>query len=242
MGAASTRCGAAIRARACEGHDAACWVFIRLRFDQLLYGPYPASERWRVDVVAALAVLPSASMLMPVRRTGARKLVGLVGAVPVAARRRAAARRRHFRPQARPDHRLGRHHAQHRDRRMVDRDRDPARPAARARPPLRNAGDLLRLRHLHRAVAQPAADRRAVPRGRDVSAVRAGGLRVRPAGARADRLHAVQRGDLRGSLPRRLAGDPARPARGRAQPRARLLAHDRARSCCRRSCASSCPA
>jgi general L-amino acid transport system permease protein len=63
--------------KACEGHDAACWVFIRLRFDQLLYGPYPASERWRVDVVAALAVLAIGMMLMPVRRTGTRKLIGL---------------------------------------------------------------------------------------------------------------------------------------------------------------------
>src|SRR3954463_945013 len=63
--------------KACEGHDSACWVFIRLRFDQLLYGPYPASERWRVDVVAALAVLAIALMLMPTRRTGARKLIGL---------------------------------------------------------------------------------------------------------------------------------------------------------------------
>jgi general L-amino acid transport system permease protein len=63
--------------KACEGHDAACWVFIRLRFDQLLYGPYPASERWRVDVVAALAALAIGMMLMPVRRAGARKLMGL---------------------------------------------------------------------------------------------------------------------------------------------------------------------
>jgi general L-amino acid transport system permease protein len=63
--------------KACEGHDAACWVFIRLRFDQLLYGPYPASERWRVDVVAALAVLAIALMLMPTHRAGAHKLIGL---------------------------------------------------------------------------------------------------------------------------------------------------------------------
>ena len=44
-------------ARACEGHDAACWVFIRIRFSQLLYGPYPTPERWRIDLVALLAVL-----------------------------------------------------------------------------------------------------------------------------------------------------------------------------------------
>ena len=64
--------------RACEGHDAACWVFIRLRFEQLVYGPYPASERWRADVVAALAVVAVAPMLMPLRHTGARKLFGLI--------------------------------------------------------------------------------------------------------------------------------------------------------------------
>ena len=43
-------------ARACEGHDAACWVFIRIRFGQLMYGPYPAPERWRIDAVALLAL------------------------------------------------------------------------------------------------------------------------------------------------------------------------------------------
>jgi general L-amino acid transport system permease protein len=65
-------------ARACEGHDAACWVFIRLRFEQLLYGPYPTSERWRVDVVAALAVFAVAILLMPLRHTGTRKLNALI--------------------------------------------------------------------------------------------------------------------------------------------------------------------
>jgi len=65
-------------ARACEGHDAACWVFIRLRFEQLLYGPYPASERWRVAVVAMLAVFAVGLMLLPATRTGSRRLVGLL--------------------------------------------------------------------------------------------------------------------------------------------------------------------
>jgi len=63
--------------KACEGHDAAFWVFIRLRFDQLLYVPYPASERWRVDLVAALAMLAIGLLLLPVRRAGARKLIAL---------------------------------------------------------------------------------------------------------------------------------------------------------------------
>src|SRR3954454_22064068 len=64
--------------RACEGHDAACWVFIRLRFDQLLYGPYSASERWRVALVATLAVFAVGLMLMPMRRTDVRRVIGLI--------------------------------------------------------------------------------------------------------------------------------------------------------------------
>ena len=67
--------------RACDGHDAACWVFIRLRFEQLLYGPYPASERWRVAIVAMLAVLAVGLMLMPMRRTETRRVVGLAALI-----------------------------------------------------------------------------------------------------------------------------------------------------------------
>ena len=32
----------------------ACWPFIAAKFDQLMYGFYPAAERWRVDLVYAL--------------------------------------------------------------------------------------------------------------------------------------------------------------------------------------------
>ena len=41
---------------ACKG-DAACWVFIRARFGQFMYGQYPVPLRWRVDVAGALMVL-----------------------------------------------------------------------------------------------------------------------------------------------------------------------------------------
>ena len=34
----------------------ACWVFIRARFAQFMYGQYPVPERWRVDLLGALAV------------------------------------------------------------------------------------------------------------------------------------------------------------------------------------------
>jgi general L-amino acid transport system permease protein len=36
--------------------DGACWVFIRARFGQFMYGQYPGPERWRVDLVGLLFV------------------------------------------------------------------------------------------------------------------------------------------------------------------------------------------
>ncbi len=41
--------------------DGACWVFVKMRFWQFVYGFYPAPERWRVDVAfvaLAGAVMP----------------------------------------------------------------------------------------------------------------------------------------------------------------------------------------
>ena len=34
----------------------ACWVFIRARFGQFMYGQYPLAERWRVDLLGLLIV------------------------------------------------------------------------------------------------------------------------------------------------------------------------------------------
>src|SRR5690242_8951091 len=50
--------------RDCAGHEGACWIFIRARTDQLLYGSYPAPERWRLAVAvlvgsAAIAAVAS---------------------------------------------------------------------------------------------------------------------------------------------------------------------------------------
>ena len=39
----------------CTG-SGACWVFIRARFGQFMYGFYPLDQRWRVDLVAAIFV------------------------------------------------------------------------------------------------------------------------------------------------------------------------------------------
>jgi general L-amino acid transport system permease protein len=35
----------------------ACWVFIRARFSQFMYGQYPVPERWRVDLLGGLAII-----------------------------------------------------------------------------------------------------------------------------------------------------------------------------------------
>lgn len=50
----------------------ACWVFIRARFGQFMYGMYPGPERWRVDLLGVLIV--AAGLLLswrglPQRRT-----------------------------------------------------------------------------------------------------------------------------------------------------------------------------
>jgi len=70
--------------KACEGHDAACWVFIRLRLAQILYGPYPTPERWRVDLVAALGAAVIAFFFLA-RRRGQLFALGLLCLVPLIA-------------------------------------------------------------------------------------------------------------------------------------------------------------
>jgi general L-amino acid transport system permease protein len=45
----------------CKGAGA-CWVFVRMRFGQFMYGQYPLAERWRVDLVGALWVLATGAL------------------------------------------------------------------------------------------------------------------------------------------------------------------------------------
>jgi general L-amino acid transport system permease protein len=48
------------------GHQVgACWPFIAAKFDQLMYGFYPADQRWRVNLVYGLAALLLAPLLAP---------------------------------------------------------------------------------------------------------------------------------------------------------------------------------
>jgi general L-amino acid transport system permease protein len=43
----------------------ACWPFIKAKFAQLMYGFYPASEHWRVDLTYALGVILLVPLLIP---------------------------------------------------------------------------------------------------------------------------------------------------------------------------------
>ncbi len=40
----------------CAGHDGACWIFLRARGEQIVFGTYPAAERWRLIAAALLAI------------------------------------------------------------------------------------------------------------------------------------------------------------------------------------------
>ena len=40
----------------------ACWVFVKARFGQFMYGLYPPAERWRVDLAGAILVVSVAAL------------------------------------------------------------------------------------------------------------------------------------------------------------------------------------
>ena len=45
--------------------DGACWVFVKERFSQFMYGFYPEELRWRVDLTVWLAVIGAAPLFVP---------------------------------------------------------------------------------------------------------------------------------------------------------------------------------
>jgi general L-amino acid transport system permease protein len=69
---------------ACPDKDAACWVFIRARFGQFVYGGYPLAERWRVDLLFALAASGVAALLLPRIPRKGWIAAALVIALPIA--------------------------------------------------------------------------------------------------------------------------------------------------------------
>jgi general L-amino acid transport system permease protein len=68
------------------GHQVgACWPFIAAKFDQLMYGFYPADQRWRANLVYGLGALLLAPLLLP--RVGYKTLNAVLffGAFPLVA-------------------------------------------------------------------------------------------------------------------------------------------------------------
>ncbi|MGM0914905.1 MAG: amino acid ABC transporter permease [Pseudomonadota bacterium] len=63
---------------ACSG-EGACWVFISARFESIVYGFYPAAERWRVDLVFLLLAVLVAWLTIP--RLPGKRWVGLFALV-----------------------------------------------------------------------------------------------------------------------------------------------------------------
>ncbi len=63
----------------------ACWPFIAAKFDQLMYGFYPADQRWRVNLVYGLGALALAPLLVPRVPYKTLNAVLFFGAFPVVA-------------------------------------------------------------------------------------------------------------------------------------------------------------
>ena len=55
-------------ARDCANIDAACWLLVKLRYHQILFGSYPASEIWRVAVCGLIVIAAFAVISSPIVR------------------------------------------------------------------------------------------------------------------------------------------------------------------------------
>ena len=49
---------------ACQANGGACWVFIRVNFEQFMYGFYPEAQRWRVNTALLLLILGAAPLFV----------------------------------------------------------------------------------------------------------------------------------------------------------------------------------
>ena len=72
-------------AASCTDRGAACWPFVWARLDQFLYGLYPATERWRIDLALALGLLLALGVLFPKWRFRTRLRGALLTVYPLVA-------------------------------------------------------------------------------------------------------------------------------------------------------------
>ncbi|HAS50663.1 MAG TPA: amino acid ABC transporter permease [Gammaproteobacteria bacterium] len=61
----------------CQANSGACWVFIRVHFDQFLYGFYPEAQRWRVNLAVLLLILGAAPLFTQTITNAAKVKLGL---------------------------------------------------------------------------------------------------------------------------------------------------------------------
>jgi general L-amino acid transport system permease protein len=61
----------------CAGTHAACWLFVRLHSDVILFGRYPHSEHWRVELAGVLGLVGVLVILLP----GIRRKLELAAAL-----------------------------------------------------------------------------------------------------------------------------------------------------------------
>ncbi|MGO4677345.1 amino acid ABC transporter permease [Bosea sp. 2YAB26] len=71
--------------QACAGVDAACWLFIKDRFGQILFGLYPPSERWRPILCLIIAIVGVAMFALPWRRRKALAAFGFTSLYAIVA-------------------------------------------------------------------------------------------------------------------------------------------------------------
>ena len=84
----------------------ACWPFITAKFGQFMYGFYPDSEHWRVDLTYVLGVMLLVPLLIPRVPYKALNAILFFGVFPVVGLLPAG--RRHVRTAARRDAAVGR--------------------------------------------------------------------------------------------------------------------------------------
>ncbi|HET6522547.1 MAG TPA: amino acid ABC transporter permease, partial [Geminicoccaceae bacterium] len=68
----------------CAG-EGACWVFVKVRFGQFLYGFYPITERWRINTAFLLLVLWAIPLFLPGFRHKIAVAASLLFVYPVVA-------------------------------------------------------------------------------------------------------------------------------------------------------------
>jgi general L-amino acid transport system permease protein len=71
-------------AKDCPYGTGACWPYVTGRFHQLIYGGYPRTESWRVDVVFMLGALSLACFMVPLGRWKMPARVAALVVFPIA--------------------------------------------------------------------------------------------------------------------------------------------------------------